>query len=194
MNGKISVLLCIGLLAAALAACSSSSPTPTSPAAVSSGATSVPTTNAGTTSEAAATSEATVAFSGSGQAATCARLNLNTLTEEQLKATIPNFPDRMVREFFEYRPYVSIQQFRREIGKYVDAATVAGYEQYVYVPIDPNSADADTLKQIPGVTDAVASSLTGGRPYATTADFLHKLAASITADQFAEASCLVATS
>jgi radical SAM superfamily enzyme with C-terminal helix-hairpin-helix motif len=100
----------------------------------------------------------------------------------------------MVREFFEYRPYVSIQQFRREIGKYVDAATVAGYEKYVYVPIDPSQADADTLKQIPGVTDAVASSLISGRPYATTADFLHKLAASITADQFAEASCLVATS
>lgn len=37
----------------------------------------------------------------------------------------------MVRKFEEYRPYVSIQQFRREIGKYVDEAMVAAYEQYV---------------------------------------------------------------
>jgi DNA uptake protein ComE-like DNA-binding protein len=188
MNRRIMVILSIALLAASLAACSSSSATPTSPAAISSDATTV------STAGAAATSEATVAFSGSGQAATCARLNLNTLSEDQLKAAIPNFPDRMVREFFEYRPYVSIQQFRREISKYVDAATVAGYERYVYVPIDPNNADADTLRQIPGVTDAVAASLTSGRPYATPADFLRKLAASISADQFAEASCLVATS
>ncbi len=56
------------------------------------------------------------------------------MTGDELLATIPNFGDRMVREFGEYRPYVSIQQFRKEIGKYVDAAQVAEYEKYVYVP------------------------------------------------------------
>ena len=47
----------------------------------------------------------------------------------------------------EYRPYVSIRHFRREIGKYVSDEQVAAYEQYVYVPVDPNSADAETLMQ-----------------------------------------------
>lgn len=188
MSRKMGMILSAGLLGVSLVACSTASPTPTSPAAVSSSATNAP------SSGAVATSEATAAPTGGSQAATCARLNLNTLTQEQLTATIPNFPERMVREFFEYRPYVSIQQFRREIGKYVDAATVSGYEKYVFVPVDPNQADADTLKQIPGVTDAIATTLTSGRPYATTADFLHKLASLISADQFAEAACLVATS
>src|SRR5689334_22329362 len=79
----------------------------------------------------------------------CAKLNLNSETEAELTTTIPNFSSRMVREFFEYRPYVSIQQFRREIGKYVDASQVAEYEKYVYVPVDPNASDAETLKQLP---------------------------------------------
>ena len=50
------------------------------------------------------------------------------MTREQLLETIPDFGNRMVREFFEYQPYVSIQQFRREIGKYVDDEQVASYE------------------------------------------------------------------
>jgi hypothetical protein len=45
-----------------------------------------------------------------------AKLNLNAVTEDQLLSTIPNFSTRMVRESMEYRPYISIQQFRKEIG------------------------------------------------------------------------------
>jgi hypothetical protein len=37
----------------------------------------------------------------------------------------------MAHEFDEYRPYADMDQFRREIGKYVDADEVARYEQYV---------------------------------------------------------------
>jgi radical SAM superfamily enzyme with C-terminal helix-hairpin-helix motif len=82
----------------------------------------------------------------------------------------------MVREFFEYRPYISIQQFRQEIGKYVDEAQVATYEQYVYVPVDVNEADAATLMQISGVDQAVADGLIAARPYASAAAFLDKVA------------------
>ena len=71
----------------------------------------------------------------------------------------------MVREFLEYRPYVSIQQFRQEIGKYVDEAQVAAYEQYVYVPVNVDEADAKTLQQLPGVDEAVAAELIAARPY-----------------------------
>jgi DNA uptake protein ComE-like DNA-binding protein len=140
------------------------------------------------------TAEATLENVSSGNGTTCTKLNLNTLTQDQLMSTIPNFSSRMVREFLEYRPYVSIQQFRREIGKYVDDEQVAQYEQYVFVPVDPNNADADTLKQIPGVDDTLATSLTAGRPYATNQAFLDALSKSLDAQQLVEAGCYLATS
>jgi hypothetical protein len=40
----------------------------------------------------------------------------------------------MAHEFEEYRPWTSVEQFRREIGKYVDKAEVARLEQYVSIP------------------------------------------------------------
>jgi hypothetical protein len=104
------------------------------------------------------------------------KLNLNTATEDQLRSTIPDFPSRMVREFFEYRPYISISQFRQEIGKYVSQEQVAAYEQYVYVPIDVDASDAATLQQIPGVEAAIAEQLIAGRPYGTQQAFLDALA------------------
>ncbi len=82
----------------------------------------------------------------------------------------------MVGEFQEYRPYTSIQQFRREIAKYVSAQQVAEYEKYVYVPISVNESDAATLQQIPGLDQTKAAALIAGRPYATNDAFLAKLA------------------
>jgi len=39
----------------------------------------------------------------------------------------------MKHEFEEYRPYNSMEQFRREIGKYVDDDEVARLERYVFI-------------------------------------------------------------
>ena len=39
----------------------------------------------------------------------------------------------MIREFLEYRPYATIAQFRREIGKYVDKHEVARLERYMFI-------------------------------------------------------------
>ena len=83
-------------------------------------------------SSATAQEESAAAETSEGAASDSAivldRINLNDMTREQLLETIPDFGNRMVREFFEYQPYVSIQQFRREIGKYVDDEQVASYE------------------------------------------------------------------
>jgi DNA uptake protein ComE-like DNA-binding protein len=122
-----------------------------------------------------------------------AKLNLNTATAEQFR-TIPGVGDRMVREFDEYRPYTSIQQFRREIGKYVSQEQVAAYEQYVYVPVDPNNADAETLRQLPGVDASIAAQLIAGRPYASTEAFLARLGQLVSADLALAARALLATS
>jgi DNA uptake protein ComE-like DNA-binding protein len=57
-------------------------------------------------------------------------MNLNEASSEDFM-TIPGMSRRMVHEFEEYRPYSSMEQFRREIGKYVDAAEVARLERDV---------------------------------------------------------------
>jgi len=59
-------------------------------------------------------------------------LDLNGATAEEIEL-IPNVGARMRHEFEEYRPYRGMEQFRREIGKYVDAAEVARLERYVTI-------------------------------------------------------------
>ena len=58
------------------------------------------------------------------------RINLNHAKRSDI-LLIPGVGRRMAHEFEEYRPYSSIEQFRREMGKYVDEAEVARLEQYV---------------------------------------------------------------
>jgi DNA uptake protein ComE-like DNA-binding protein len=115
------------------------------------------------------------------------KLNLNTATSQEFLAGIPGMGNRMVHEFEEYRPYKSIQQFRREIGKYVDQAQVAEYEKYVYVPVAENESDAATLQQIPGLDASEAAQLVAGRPYPSRQAFLEKLAAMVSPDELAVA-------
>jgi DNA uptake protein ComE-like DNA-binding protein len=57
-------------------------------------------------------------------------INLNAASDADIQ-TIPGVGARMLREFKEYRPYKAIEQFRREIGKYVDDKEVARLERYV---------------------------------------------------------------
>ena len=59
-------------------------------------------------------------------------ININTATDAEI-LRIPGVGPRMLREFKEYRPYTSIEQFRREIGKYVDKAEVARLEKYIVI-------------------------------------------------------------
>lgn len=59
-------------------------------------------------------------------------MDLNSASREEI-LLIPDVDPRMPHEFDEYRPYTDMEQFRREIGKYVDAAEVARYERYVMI-------------------------------------------------------------
>ena len=115
------------------------------------------------------------------------KLNLNTASEAEFMAAIPDFGKKMAHEFEEYRPYRSIQQFRKEMGKYVDAAKIAEYEKYVFVPINENEADAATLQQIPGLDEKEAGELVAGRPYASRDAFLSKLSEKVSAGELAVA-------
>lgn len=57
-------------------------------------------------------------------------INLNTASRAEIML-VPGMTKRMAKEFEEYRPYKNIEQFRKEIGKYVDAKEVARLESYV---------------------------------------------------------------
>ncbi len=116
-----------------------------------------------------------------------AKLNLNTASGNDFLTNIPGLGNRMVHEFEEYRPYRSIQQFRRDIGKYVNPAQVAEYEKYVYVPIAENESDAATLQQIPGLDAAEAGALMAGRPFASPDAFLSKLSEKVSTEELAVA-------
>lgn len=147
-----------------------------------------PTSATSSTAASPTTSSATASTEALG-----VKLNLNTVTADELLSTIPGFGNRMVREFQEYRPYTSIEQFRREIGKYVDDAQIAEYEKYVYVPITVNEADAATLQQLPGLEATEASDLIAARPFATNDAFLTALGAYVSADELAVAESYLAT-
>ena len=135
------------------------------------------------TAASTSTSSTTTDGNNSSSSANATKVNLNTATGDDFIAAIPGLGNRMVREFMEYRPYISIQQFRQEIGKYVDDTQVAEYEKYVYVPITINDSDSETLQQISGLTADEAASLISARPFASTDDFLTKLSEYISADE-----------
>ena len=91
-------------------------------------------------------------------------INLNTATREEI-LLVPGVGRRMSHEFEEYRPYHAMTQFRREIGKYVDDEEVAHFEQYVFVPIDLNSASDAAILSIPGVGRRMLREFKEYRPY-----------------------------
>lgn len=101
-------------------------------------------------------------------------INLNTASREEI-LLIPGVGDRMLREFLEYRPYKTLSQFHREIGKYVDDKELARLEQYVFVPIDLNTAsDADILS-IPGVGQRMLREFKEYRPYKNIEQFRREI-------------------
>ncbi len=57
-------------------------------------------------------------------------VNLNTASEADIKL-IPGMTPKMEHEFMEYRPYADMDEFDREIGKYVDEEEVARFRNYV---------------------------------------------------------------
>ncbi len=59
-------------------------------------------------------------------------IDLNKASDAEI-LMIPGVGARMLREFKEYRPFTSMEQFDREIGKYVDKAELARLGSYVKI-------------------------------------------------------------
>jgi DNA uptake protein ComE-like DNA-binding protein len=96
--------------------------------------------------------------------------NLNTTPEADFKQ-IPGVGDKMAHEFEEYRPYTSVAQFRKEIGEYVDEAQVEYYLNYVFVPVELNTASKEDIKALPGVGDRMTNEFEEYRPYTSMEQF-----------------------
>jgi DNA uptake protein ComE-like DNA-binding protein len=102
------------------------------------------------------------------------QINLNTASEAEIML-IPGMTGRMAHEFEEYRPYTSLDQFRREMSKYVDDAEVARLEQYVFIPMNLNTASEDDFATIPGMTPRMIHEFEEYRPYTTMEQFRREM-------------------
>jgi DNA uptake protein ComE-like DNA-binding protein len=98
------------------------------------------------------------------------QINLNTATDEEI-LMIPGTGKRMLREFLEYRPYKMLAQFHKEIGKYVDDKELARLEQYVFVPINLNTASDEDILSIPGAGKRMVREFKEYRPYTNIEKF-----------------------
>ena len=98
------------------------------------------------------------------------QINLNTATQEEI-LLIPGVGKRMLHEFEEYRPYKTLAQFRKEIGKYDDQKELARLEQYVFVPIHLNTASDEDILSIPGMGKRMLREFKEYRPYKNIEQF-----------------------
>ena len=60
------------------------------------------------------------------------KIKLNTATRDEI-LLVPGAGNRMAREFAEYRPWKTKEQFEKEIGKYVGAKETARLWRYVTI-------------------------------------------------------------
>jgi DNA uptake protein ComE-like DNA-binding protein len=111
-------------------------------------------------------------------------LNLNTCTEQEVQL-IPRAGRRMAHEFDEYRPWKTWAQFDKEIGKYVDAAEVNRLKQYVFIPLNLNTATDADFMTIPGVGARMVHEFKEYRPWKTQAQFEKEISKYVDAKEVA---------
>ena len=111
-------------------------------------------------------------------------VNLNAATDAEFNL-VPGFGPRMLREFKEYRPYASLAVWRKEIGKYVDAAEVARLEQYVFVPVELNTGTDEDILSIPGTGRRMVREFKEYRPWKYEAQFQKEIGKYVDAKEVA---------
>jgi DNA uptake protein ComE-like DNA-binding protein len=101
---------------------------------------------------------------------TFVHVNLNTGTRDEIML-IPGAGARMAREFAEYRPWKTFAQFDKEIGKYVGANETARLAQYVFIPVNLNTATDADIQSIPGAGARMVREFKEYRPWKTKEQF-----------------------
>jgi DNA uptake protein ComE-like DNA-binding protein len=97
-------------------------------------------------------------------------VNLNTATDEDI-LSIPGAGARMVREFKEYRPWKTKEQFDKEISKYVGQPETDRLKQYVFIPVNLNTASNEDILSIPGAGQRMVREFNEYRPWKSKEQF-----------------------
>jgi DNA uptake protein ComE-like DNA-binding protein len=97
-------------------------------------------------------------------------VNLNTGTRDEI-LLIPGAGTRMAREFAEYRPWRTWGQFDKEISKYVGQPETDRLKQYVFIPVNLNTASDDDILSIPGAGQRMVREFKEYRPWKTKGQF-----------------------
>lgn len=97
-------------------------------------------------------------------------INLNTATAEEIML-IPGAGKRMAHEFEEYRPWKAWAQFDKEIGKYVGQEETNRLKQYVFIPVNLNTATDEDILSIPGAGPRMVREFKEYRPWKTKEQF-----------------------
>jgi DNA uptake protein ComE-like DNA-binding protein len=98
------------------------------------------------------------------------QINLDTGTREEF-VLIPGSGVRMSREFAEYRPWRNWAQFDKEIGKYVGQQETDRFKQYMFIPLNLNTATDEDLLTIPGAGPRMVKEFKEYRPWKTKEQF-----------------------
>jgi DNA uptake protein ComE-like DNA-binding protein len=111
-------------------------------------------------------------------------VNLNTGTREEI-LLIPGAGNRMAREFAEYRPWKTWAQFDKEIGKYVPQTEVDRLKQYVFIPVNLNTATDEDILSIPGAGNRMVREFKEYRPWKTKEQFEKEIGKYVNAQEVA---------
>lgn len=112
-------------------------------------------------------------------------INLNTAPRDEI-LLVPGVGARMAHEFEEYRPYrAGLPQFRKEMSKYVTPAEVARLEQFVFVPINLNTAPDSAILSIPGLGQRMLHEFKEYRPYRSMEQFRKEIGKYVNAKEVA---------
>jgi DNA uptake protein ComE-like DNA-binding protein len=97
-------------------------------------------------------------------------VNLNTASRDEI-LLIPGAGTRMAHEFAEYRPWRTWAQFDKEISKYVGQQETDRLKQYVFIPINLNTASDEAILSIPGAGPRMVREFKEYRPWKTKGQF-----------------------
>ena len=111
-------------------------------------------------------------------------VNLNTGTPEEI-LLIPGAGKRMAHEFAEYRPWKTWAQFDKEIGKYVGQAETDRLKQYVFIPVNLNTANDEDILSIPGAGPRMVREFKEYRPWKTKQQFEKEIGKYVGANEVA---------
>lgn len=97
-------------------------------------------------------------------------VNLNTASQDEI-LLIPGAGKRMAHEFDEYRPWKTWAQFDKEISKYVGQPETDRLKQYVFIPVNLNTATDEDILSIPGAGPRMVREFKEYRPWRTKQQF-----------------------